>query len=257
MVVTNKKLKLMNRGNNPHSTTVSSLPHDTCCKISLIIPTLNESQSVPDTLSRIPKVVDEVIIVDAYSKDNTVELARKILPTAKIMYQKRHGKGDALRHGFELAKGEIVVQMDADGSMDPIEIEKFVKVLSKGYDVVKGSRYLPGGGSTDLSTKRSFGNVMFVKLVNLLFSSRYTDLCYGYMGFKKEALKRLRKRLKADGFEVETEICIKARKLGLKVAEVPSFEGKRIHGTSHLHFVRDGLHIFLLIVLEFLKTGEV
>jgi len=234
---------------------VSAQRPDVGSAVSVIIPTLNEAQSVPDVLLRLPTVVDEVIIVDGYSEDDTVEVAMKVLPTAKVILQKRNGKGDALRSAFKHANGDIIVQMDADGSMDPLEIEKFVAVASEGYDVVKGSRYLFGGGSTDLSVKRSFGNRMFVKLVNLLFSAKYTDLCYGYMAFRKEALDRLNDTLRCNGFQIETEMCIKARKLGLRVTEVPSFEGKRAHGSSRLCLIRDGFRILLMILTEFLKTS--
>ncbi len=223
--------------------------------LSVVIPTLNEAQNLPDVLFRLPKVVDEVIIVDGHSEDDTIEVAMKVLPTAKVFLQKKNGKGDALRSAFKHATGDIIVQMDADGSMNPWEIEKFAEVVSEGYDVVKGSRYLFGGGSTDLSAKRSFGNRMFVKLVNLLFSADYTDLCYGYMAFRKDALDRLNDTLKCNGFQIETEMCIKAKKLGLRVAEVPSFEGKRTHGSSRLCLVRDGFRILSMILAEFLKTG--
>jgi glycosyltransferase involved in cell wall biosynthesis len=223
--------------------------------VSVVIPTLNEAQNLPDVLFRLPKVVDEVIIVDGHSEDDTIEVAMKVLPTAKVILQKRNGKGDALRSAFEHATGDIIVQMDADGSMDPLEIEKFAEVTSEGYDVVKGSRYLFGGGSTDLSAKRSFGNRMFVRLVNLLFSADYTDLCYGYMAFRKDALHRLNDTLKCNGFQIETEMCIKAKKLGLRVKEVPSFEGKRAHGSSRLCLVRDGFRILSMILTEYLKTG--
>lgn len=221
--------------------------------ISVVIPTLNEAQNLPDVLFRMPKVVDEVVIVDGHSEDDTIEVAMKVLPTAKVVLQKRNGKGDALRSAFKHAGGDIVVQMDADGSMDPLEIEKFAELVSEGYDVVKGSRYLFGGGSTDLSAKRSFGNRMFVKLVNLFFSADYTDLCYGYMAFRKGALDRLNDTLKCNGFQIETEMCIKAKKLGLRVTEVPSFEGKRVHGSSRLSLVRDGFRILSMILTEFLR----
>jgi len=223
--------------------------------VSVVIPTLNEARNLPDVLFRLPKVVDEVIIVDGHSEDDTIEVATKVLPTAKVILQRSNGKGDALRSAFEHASGDIVVQMDADGSMDPLEIEKFAEVVSEGYDVVKGSRYLFGGGSTDLSAKRSFGNRMFVRLVNLLFSANYTDLCYGYMAFRKDALNRLNDALKCNGFQIETEMCIKAKKLGLKVTEIPSFEGKRAHGSSRLCLVRDGFRILSMILTEFLKTS--
>jgi glycosyltransferase involved in cell wall biosynthesis len=234
---------------------VSGSRPDVGCPVSVVIPTLNEAQNLPDVLSRLPRVVNEVIIVDGHSEDGTVEVAMKVLPAAKVILQERNGKGDALRSAFKHANGDIIVQMDADGSMDPLEIEKFVAVASEGYDVVKGSRYLFGGGSTDLSAKRSFGNRMFVKLVNLLFSAKYTDLCYGYMAFRKDALNRLNDILKCKGFQIETEMCIKAKKLGLKVAEVPSFEGKRSHGSSRLCLVRDGFRILSMILTEFLKTS--
>jgi len=234
---------------------VSGPRPDVGCAVSVVIPTLNEAQNLPDVLFRLPKVVNEVIIVDGYSEDDTVEVAMKVLPTAKVILQKRNGKGDALRSAFKHANGDIIVQIDADGSMDPLEIEKFVGVASEGYDVVKGSRYLFGGGSIDLSAKRSFGNRMFVKLVNLLFSAKYTDLCYGYIAFRKDALDRLNDTLKCNGFQIETEMCIKARKLGLRVKEVPSFEGKRAHGSSRLCLIRDGFRILLMILTEFLKTS--
>lgn len=221
--------------------------------VSVVIPTLNEAQNLPDVLFGLPRVVDEVIIVDGHSEDDTVEIATKVLPTAKVILQRRNGKGDALRSAFEHASGDIIVQMDADGSMNPLEIEKFAHAVSEGYDVVKGSRYLSGGGSTDLSAQRSCGNRMFVKLVNLLFSADYTDLCYGYMAFRKDSLDRLNDTLKSNGFQIETEMCIKAKKLGLRVKEVPSFEGKRGHGSSRLCLVRDGFRILSMILSEFFK----
>lgn len=245
----NVKNKGLAEGNS-----VSGSRPDVGCSVSVVIPTLNEAQNLPDVLFRLPAVVNEVIIVDGHSEDGTVEVATKVLPTAKVILQKRNGKGDALRSAFKHANGDIIVQIDADGSMDPLEIEKFVVVASEGYDVVKGSRYLFGGGSTDLSSKRSFGNRMFVRLVNLLFSAKYTDLCYGYMAFRKDALDRLNDTLKCKGFQIETEMCIKAKKLGLRVTEVPSFEGKRAHGSSRLCLVRDGFRILLMILTEFLKT---
>lgn len=249
-------MRMMIKKKEIDNSTIFGLGQNAYCGVSLVIPTLNEARNLPNILSSIPRVVDEVIVVDGHSQDDTVEIAKKILPTAKVIFQRNSGKGDALRCAFDQVQGEIVVQIDADGSMDPLEIEKFVKVVSEGYDVVKGSRYLPGGGSLDLSTKRSFGNRMFVKLVNFLFSTSYTDLCYGYMAFTKEALDRLKCTLGCHGFQIETEICIKAEKIGLRVTEVPSFEGKRAHGSSRLRLVRDGFRILHMILFEFLKTSE-
>lgn len=222
--------------------------------VSVVIPTLNEADNLPDVLSRIPNIVDEIVVVDGHSQDDTVEIAQKVCPTAKVIFQGNRGKGDALRCGFACAQGDIIVQIDADGSMDPSEIEKFAEAVNEGYDVVKGSRYLFGGGSTDLTPQRSFGNRMFVMLVNLLFSAKYTDLCYGYMAFRRDALSRLRGTLEGNGFQIETELCIKAKKLGLRITEVPSFEGERRNGNSRLNVLRDGFRIFQMIIVEFLKS---
>ncbi len=246
-------------GSNPTSYALDkdSIPsHKSEYLVSVVIPTLNEGQNLSHVLSRLPRVVDEVIIIDGHSEDDTVEIAKRVCPTAKVFFQEGKGKGDALRSAFNFVQGDIIVQMDADGSMDPLEIEKYAKVVSEGWDVAKGSRYLPGGGSTDISTRRNFGNHMFVKLVNLLFSANYTDLCYGYMAFKRGALSRMRDLLECNGFEIETELCIKARKLGLRITEVPSFERERAHGSSRLHLVRDGFRILQVIVSEFLRTRK-
>src|SRR5207245_11781452 len=85
-------------------------------------------------------------------------------------------------------------------------------------------------------------------LVNLLFGTRYTDLCYGYNAFWARCLPHL--HVDCNGFEVETLINIRACKAGLLVVEVPSFEGARIHGASNLHASRDGLRVLRTILTE-------
>jgi len=92
---------------------------------------------------------------------------------------------------------------------------------------------------------RKIGNKTFVILVNLFFGTNYTDLCYGYRSFRRDAFKKL--KLKEDKFGIETEISIKAAKLGLKVMEVPSFEKKRNAGTGKLRAFRDGYAILKTI----------
>lgn len=221
---------------------------DSRLRVSVIICTFNEAKNLPYVLPKIPDWVDQVILVDGHSTDNTVEVARKLRPDIRVLYQLGKGKGDALRYGIQQAGGEIVVTLDADGSTDPEEIPKFIDPLLNGYDFAKGSRFLEGGGTLDMPRHRIFGNRVFTILTNLLYSTRYSDLAYGYNAFRKSALKGI--QLSSDGFEIETELNIKVAKAGLKVKEVPSFERKRISGRENLRSFQDGWRILRTILKE-------
>jgi len=94
----------------------------TRASVSVVIPTLNEAKNIPWVLRRMPSYVDEVVIVDGRSTDNTVGVAQAIRDNLVIVNEQRKGKGVALRSGFAAASGDIIVMLDADGSMDPQEI---------------------------------------------------------------------------------------------------------------------------------------
>ncbi|OAE00901.1 glycosyl transferase family 2 [Arthrobacter sp. OY3WO11] len=209
--------------------------------ISVVIPTLNEAQNIPWVLRRMPLYVDEVVIVDGRSTDNTVGVARALRKDIVVVNELRKGKGVALRSGFAAAKGDIIVMLDADGSMDPREIGWFVSPLQHDYDFVKGSRYVTGGGSEDLTWLRRTGNRALTGLANAVLRSNYSDLCYGYIAFRRECLEVL--QLESDGFEIETELIVRAAKAGLRIAEVPSLELDRISGASNLQTFRDGWRV--------------
>jgi glycosyltransferase involved in cell wall biosynthesis len=165
-----------------------------------------------------------------------------------LLQETRPGKGNALYCGFLAATGDIIVTLDADGSADPAEIPRFVDALTHGADFAKGSRFLPGGGSSDISWLRAAGNWFFTILVNVLFHTRYTDLCYGYNAFWARCLPAL--RIDCDGFEIETLINLRAIKASLAVREVGSFEGPRLHGVSNLNAYRDGCRVLKTILRE-------
>lgn len=217
-------------------------------KITALLCTLNEEKNLPHVLPRLPEDIDEVLIVDGRSRDKTVEVAKKLCPRARVVFQPGKGKGDALRYGIKRARGDIIVMLDADGSMSPEEIPRFVQPLLEGYDFVKGSRFLPGGGTSDMPKHRKFGNWVFTTLTNIFHRTKYTDLCYGYNAFWKKAFKKV--FFKGNGFEVETEINIKINKAGLKVIEVPSFETERLNGEGKLHSLKDGYRILTTIFKE-------
>ena len=216
--------------------------------ISVVIPTLNEEGNIGEAIKEVKKELEkygyryEIIVVDGHSTDKTVEIAKSL--GAKILYDSV-GKGSALRKGMEKAKGDIIISMDADLSNKPNELRLLISGIEIGYDICMGSRFIVGGGTEDMPLFRKFGNKIFVMLVNLFFRTNYTDLCYGYRGFRKGIINKL--GLKEDKFGIETEISIKAAKLGLKVLEVPSFEKKRGSGTGKLRSFRDGYAILKTI----------
>ncbi len=215
--------------------------------VSVVIPAMNEEKNLPHVLPRIPKWVDEVILVDGHSKDATVAVARELMPDIRVVQQDRRGKGAALRCGFKAAKGEIIVMLDADGSTDPGEIPAFVGALLSGADFVKGSRFLQGGGTDDMEWYRFLGNWGLVKLVTLRFGGKFTDLCYGYNAFWRDALDRLEID-DVDGFEIETSLNVQALRAHLKIAEVASMEARRVHGTSNLRTIPDGWRVLSTIM---------
>jgi glycosyltransferase involved in cell wall biosynthesis len=216
--------------------------------VSIIVPALNEARNLPYVLPRIPAWVSEIILVDGHSTDGTPEIASRLHPAVRIVTQKGRGKGDALRAGFAAARGDIIVMMDADGSNDPDEIQTFVALLRAGADFVKGSRFIQGGGSSDMTLSRQVGNWGLMTLSRLGFGGHFTDFCYGYIAFWSRHLPILYPEV--NGFEVEALLCLRALSGGLKVAEVPSFEAERRFGESNLRALPDGWRILKLIVRE-------
>jgi len=178
-------------------------------------------------------------------------VAREVRPGITVVTQEGTGKGDALRQGFLAATGEIVVAIDADGSTDPAEIPLYVGALLGGADFVRGSRYLQGGGSADLSRVRSLGNRGLVTMVRLLFHNSFSDLCYGYVAFWRRLLHVLQPD--APGFEIEAQLSIRALSRGLRVYEVPSYERVRIAGRSSLRPIPDGLRVLRTVLVERLR----
>jgi glycosyltransferase involved in cell wall biosynthesis len=193
----------------------------------------------------------------------TVEVARELRPDAVIVQQTRTGKGNALACGFAACTGDIIVMIDADGSTDPAEIPLFVAELVAGADFVKGSRFAAGGHSHDITPLRKLGNDGLNVVVNVLFGTRFTDLCYGYNAFWRRVVPALQLpattlprpvdggKLWGDGFEIETMINIRAAVDGMKVGEVASVEHARIHGETNLNTFRDGFRVLRTIFSEY------
>src|ERR1700754_439232 len=227
-------------------------------RVSVVVPTRNEARNLEVVLPAIAAVrpaVHEIIVVDGDSVDGTIETAQRVLPWVKVITQTRKGKGNAMACGFKAAAGDVIVMFDADGSADPAEIPAFVRALIDGADFAKGSRFVRGGGSDDITLLRKTGNAGLNGMANALFGTAYTDLCYGYNAFWADILPVLDlppvdapapadgSMLWGDGFEIETVLNCRVAAAGLKITEVPSMERERIFGQSNLRTFADGTRV--------------
>lgn len=214
-------------------------------EVSLVIPAFNEEENLRVLLPMIPKIVEEVIVVDSTSIDKTVEVAESF--GAKVV-QAGAGKGVALLAGMSAASGKIIVTMDGDCSQRPGEIVKFVEAIRSGYDVVIGSRFIPGGGSDEVTPFRRFGIFLFKSMINVFWKTRHTDVNYGFRAFTKDVVPKL--NLKVKGFDMDVELVIHAARKGIKVLEIPCYEHDRAYGTAKLRAIKDGWLLFRRILLE-------
>lgn len=225
--------------------------------VTVVVPARNEARNISWVLERMPVEVDEVVLVDGSSSDGTVAEALKVRSDLVVAHQTRKGKGNALACGFEVATGDFIVMIDADGSMDPAEITRFLAPLAEGAHYVKGTRFASGGGSDDITTLRRLGNSFLNTSTNVLFGCRFSDLCYGFNAFSRECLEAFtlpqtddKTPRWGDGFEIESMINIRIARSGADVFEVPSYEYERRYGASNLNTFRDGFRVLRTILSE-------
>ncbi|MCL0073619.1 glycosyltransferase family 2 protein [Dehalococcoidia bacterium] len=216
--------------------------------VTVLICTLNEEENLPYVLPKIPRWVDEILLVDGHSTDRTVEVAKKLRPEIKVVCQPGRGKGDALRYGIQHASGDIIVTLDADGSTDPEEMPRFIEPLLKGYDFAKGSRFLQGFPQNK-PWHRILGNWIIIITFDILFFRRYTDLCSGYNAFWKTVIEQVNP-WSPDGFENEPLINCRVRRAGLKVIEVGHSDRGRLGGDIKERSWRQGFKAIKTIIRE-------
>lgn len=201
-------------------------------KSSLVILTRNEIAGMTALIDKIPfNKVDEVFVVDYMSTDGTKELVKK--HGIKLIEQKLSGRGEAFALAAEQARGEYLVFFSPDGNEDPNDIPKLLKLLDRGYDLAIASRFLPESRNEEddhVIKFRAWANQGFTLLANLLFGGNLTDSINGYRAITKSAFKRL--KLDGIGYVIEYQMSMRALKLKLKIAEIPTREGNRIGGES-------------------------
>jgi hypothetical protein len=216
--------------------------------VTIVIPTLNEAESIGYVLAAIPAAVGEVILVDGLSTDGTIEAATAVRPDVRVVHQTVRGKGAAIRAGVEVARGEYIVLMDGDGSTEAAQIVAFARALAGGADYVKASRFLPGAGTDDMPFHRRVGNWLFVVAARVLFGARFTDITYGYNAVRREHRDSM--ALEIDGWAQEIVTNVRMVRLGRQVAEIPAFEPRRIAGVAKLGTWSAGWDILRAMLLE-------
>lgn len=213
-------------------------------RISVIIPTFNEVETIEEVLREIPKDrVDEILIVDAPSNDGTIELVKKL--GYPLIIQEGKGFGRAITTGLKQAKGDVLIFIMADNSQNPRDIPKLLEKIEEGYDLVMASRYLPGAGSDDDTLLHYIGNKIFTFLSNKIHKTNFSDILYFFLAIKKEVFDKV--KTSSFGFEYCIELPIKVAKAGFKITQIPSFERKRAGGRAKANAFSVGLKILLAI----------
>jgi glycosyltransferase involved in cell wall biosynthesis len=222
---------------------------------SIIIPGYNEERNIASVIKDVKKLKSkfnlEIIVVDDGSKDKTAQVAKKAGADRVISYKKNKGKGGAFRVGIDAAKGDYIVQIDADHQFQPNEIPLFIKALTEGFDVVCGTRFDKGKVETgSVSQLNMFGNWLMSTVTAFFSGIRVTDIMAGFKGFTRDAAKQL--NLVTQHFGYEAEVVVKACKLNLKVKEVPITYTKRTFGSSSVHAIKDGIRVSYTIAKMYL-----
>lgn len=218
--------------------------------ISIIIPVYNEESSIKKILlkiNKVKKINKEIILIDDGSSDKTRFIIKNecnTLYNKAIFLKKNFGKGYALRKGFAIAKGDIIIIQDADLEYDPKDYLKLTQpIISSKAEVVYGSRVLIGAkrsrpNSMD-TTIRMFANHLLTFLSNILNNQKLTDAHTCYKVFKRKILKSI--ALKENGFSFCPEFTAKVSLLGIKIIEVPVSYYGRTHEEGKKIFFIDGL----------------
>ncbi len=187
-------------------------------RIVCLIPTLNEAPTVGEVICKARDLVDRVIVVDGHSKDDTSKVALKF--GVEVLPQEGTGKGMALRTAFSKIDEGIYVIIDGDATYDASEINSLVQPIIEGEaDMVVGSRLDGKMEEGAINGFHKFGNHAFNSMINILNGSHISDSQSGFRAIDGRWVKSL--GLDTEGFEIETEITIRAIKKGMRVKEVP------------------------------------
>lgn len=202
--------------------------------ISIVIPTLDEEDTIAEIIEGCKPYGDEILVVDGHSRDRTREVAENL--GVKVILDNGKGKGEALRHVVNFINGSIIVFIDADGSHDPNDIPRLVEpIINDNADHVSGSRLI--GGSSELhggfdECFRLMGSSFITACINWRFKVRLSESQNGFRAIKTDVIKQL--GLVEDITTIEQEMIMKTLKKGFRMAEVPTHEHERKKGYSKI-----------------------
>ena len=213
-------------------------------KVCIVLPTLNEAQSIGNVIEEIPQRALEqkgyhvdVLVVDGNSTDHTLKIASD--KGARVLVEPRRGKGRAIRTALEDIQADYIFMLDGDYTYPTTYIPDMLEVLKK-YPVVIGSRLRGKRQKGALRRLHLLGNHLLTLLANILYGTRISDLCTGFWGFRREVIQNL--NLTADGFQLEAELLTQLARKGYKIGEVPIVYRVRV-GKAKLTVLKDGITI--------------
>ena len=214
-------------------------------KVCIIIPTINEAETIGRVIDEIPSQAMEeagyeveVMVIDGGSTDRTRQIAEE--RGARVVVEPRRGKGRAMRTALDIPQADFIFMLDGDYTYPPSYIAQMLELLRDTYPVVIGSRLrgqIEKGGMSRLNV---IGNHLLTLMANILYGTRISDLCTGYWGLRGEVIPNL--NLSADGFDFEAELFSQVAKKGYRIGEVPIYYRRR-QTPAKLSSLRDGLRI--------------
>jgi glycosyltransferase involved in cell wall biosynthesis len=219
-------------------------------RIAILIPCYNEELTVADVIGQFRGQLPaaDVYVFDNNSSDGTVEQARNA--GATVLHERRQGKGYVVQSMFQQVDADVYVMVDGDATYAASEVHRLIApVLDDQADMVVGSR-MHDQSSSEFKALNRFGNRLFLAVINFVFRVRLTDILSGYRAFSRKFVQEI--ALFGGGFEIETELTIRALGHGYRIVEVPADLRQRPDGShSKIRIVSDGLLIINTIVALF------